>query len=274
MNITPKNNSREFNQFLFNYVNLDLYKYKFLRFYISSVKIRKQVLYDSSVLNIQETGWILILHSDQLLVYGENWTEKQFIEIASDFDFNNYKNFLVSGDSKLLHSLIRFNNLSNHQTEKERVFYKATKIKKIPLDNDVISLGKPNEINVLALMLQEYYNQEYNGENNKKIEETTRRVESLINSEEIYVLKDSNGEIASFCTLINPDIGILFTKEQYRRQGKGKKLLSYCSSLLLKENDEIYLMTDKSVIASNITCEKVCFTPFFDHTSIRINSNK
>ena len=71
--------------------------------------------------------------------------------------------------------------------------------------------------------------------------------------EEIYVLKDSNGEITSFCTLINPDIGIIFTKKQYRRQGKGKKLLSFCSNLLLEENDEIYLMTDSNVLSSNKT---------------------
>lgn len=272
MNISPKNNPLEFNQFLSEQVNLDLFKYKFLTIYISSVLKGEKVIYDDSVLNLQEEGWILILHGEAILVYGENWTEKQFIEIASDFDFNKRRDYLVSGDSELIYSLISFNKLSNHRTEKERIFYRATQIKKILLQGESISLGKLNELNELAEMLQEYYNEEYNGQNNNTIEETTRRIQKLIVSEEIYVLKDSNGEIASFCTLINPDIGIIFTNEQYRRQGKGKKLLSYCSNLLLEENDEIYLMTDKSVISSNMTCMKVGFDPFFDFTSIRINN--
>ncbi len=122
-------------------------------------------------------------------------------------------------------------------------------------------------------MLQEYYKEEYHGQNNKTIEEAKRRIKILIDSEEIYVLKDSNGEIASFCTIINPDIGIIFTKKQYRRQGKGGKLLSYCSSLLLEKNDEIYLMTDRNVISSNMICKKIGFIPYFNFIYIRINND-
>ncbi len=272
MNILPKNNPNEFNKFLFDQVNLDLYKYKFLKNYISSVQKGEKVLYDASVLNLQEKGWILILHGEELLVYGENWTEEQFREIASDLDFNKYRNYLVSGDSELIHSLISFNKLSNQHIEKERIFYRATQIKEIPLYRESISLGNLNELNELAEMLQEYYREEYNGHNNKKIEETTSRMKKLIDFEEIYVIKNSNGEITSFCTLINPDIGIIFTKKQYRRQGKGKKLLSYCSILLLEENNEIYLMTDRNVISSNMTCKHIGFKPFFDFTYIRINN--
>lgn len=49
-------------------------------------------------------------------------------------------------------------------------------------------------------------------------------------------------------------------------------LLSYCSKLLLEDNDEIYLMTDRDVISSNKTCKSVGFNPFFDFTYIRINN--
>lgn len=272
MNILPKNNPVKFNKFLFEQLRLDMFKHKFLSLYISSVKKGDKVLYDASVLNLQEDSWILILHGEALLIYGENWKEKQFQEISSDFDFNKYRNYLVSGDSALIRSLINFNKLSNHWTEKERVFYRATQIKKIPLQGESISLGKINELNELAVMLQEYYKEEYGGQNNKSIEETTRRIQNLIDSKKIYLLKDTNGEIACFCTLINPDIGIIFTKSQYRRQGKGKMLLSYCSNLLLKENDEIYLMTDKCNLSSNMTCMKLGFEQFFDYTSIRINN--
>lgn len=224
MNILPKYNPNEFNRFLIEEIDLSLYKYKFLRNYISSVQKGDKVLYDVSILNLQEKGWILILHGEELLVYGENWTEKQFQEIASDFDFNKYRNYLVSGDSKLIHSMISFNKLSNPQTEKERIFYRASKIKEILLQRESISLGEMDELNELASMLQEYYKEEYNGQNNKTIEDTTTRMHNLIESEEIYVLKDSNGEITSFCTIINPDIGIIYTKEKYRKQGNGKKL--------------------------------------------------
>jgi len=201
MNISPKNNPIEFNQFLFELVNLDLFKYKFLNIYISSVQKGDKVIYDDSVLNLQEKGWILILHGEQLFVYGENWTEKQFLEIASDFDFNKKRNYLVSGDSELIYSLISFNKLSNHRTEKERIFYRATQIMKTPLQGESISLGKLNELKELAEMLHEYPKEEYNGQSNKTIEETTRRIQNLIVSEEIYVLKNSNGEIASVISI-------------------------------------------------------------------------
>jgi hypothetical protein len=77
MNITPKNNIEQFNQFLFNEIDLSLYKYKFLNDYVQKAKNGLAPLYELSIINKIANGWILILHGDILLIYGENWKENQ-----------------------------------------------------------------------------------------------------------------------------------------------------------------------------------------------------
>ena len=68
------------------------------------------------------------------------------------------------------------------------------------------------------------------------------RVNQCISKETMYVLKNSNSDILSFCTIINPDIGIFFTNVEFRNKGYGKIILSHCASLLLQRNQEIYLI--------------------------------
>ena len=58
-----------------------------------------------------------------------------------------------------------------------------------PSENDVDSLSK---------MLQQYYHEEYEGENDKDIVEMTKRIEKSISERKIYVLKNDTSEILSF----------------------------------------------------------------------------
>ena len=88
------------------------------------------------------------------------------------------------------------------------------------------------------------------------------------------MLRNQNNETLSFCTIINPDIGILFTSPTHRNNGFGKILLSYCSQLLLNYNDEIYLMTDKNKVSSNSACQRVGFEPFFNYQQLLINTDQ
>ena len=120
-------------------------------------------------------------------------------------------------------------------------------------------------------MLQEYYQEEYDGSNDKTIEEMRRRIISVIQTEKIYVLLDKYETLLSFCTIIDPDIGILFTNRVHRRKGYGKIILSYCSQLLQQKNDTVYVMTDGNKIESNIVCKAVGFEPYFNYTMTKIN---
>lgn len=272
MNFTVKYNKDEFNRLLFEKIKTNLFQFKFIIEYIKLTKKGLKTLYDSSIININKNGWILILHGDSLLIYGDNWTKEQFPELRKEFDLNRYNNYPLKGNSKLIYELIDFYNIASYNIEKERIFYKTTEIKEYKIGNLIIRNGEYLDIDDLSKMLKQYYYEEYNGENNKSIDESKKRILQLINNESIYVLENSDKEIISFCTIIDPDIGILFTKEKYRKQGNGKIILSFCSRLLLDYNNEIYLMTDKNKIESNSVCKSVGFTEFYNFTSTRINN--
>ena len=122
-------------------------------------------------------------------------------------------------------------------------------------------------------MLQQYYHEEYKGKNDKSLEEMRMRVLQVITTGKIYILKNIRGQILGFCTIIDPDIGILFIKSEFRNKGYGKKILAHCSGLLLEKNKEVFVMTDKDELASNKTCISVGFVQYFNNSFVQINWN-
>jgi len=271
MNLTPKINPEEFNKFLFQEIGIDLYHHKFLKDYIDGVQNGFRRLYDASLIDSSANGWILILHGDILLIYGHNWDKSQFSEIKEIFDLNQYTNYLVNGEAKLISELIAFFKVDKHTVRKERIFYNSEKIKVFKPKGLKIGLGKMAELNELASMLQQYYHEEYGGENDKSLVEMQERMFHLIQSSKIFTLKNSEEELLSFCSIIDPDVGILFTNTEHRKKGYAKILLSHCSKLLEKENGKVYIMTDKGELASNEVCKAVGFEPFYNYSSTEIN---
>ncbi len=271
MNITPKRNREDFNEFLLEKINLDSYRFKYLKDYLDKVILDELPIYATSVLNVINDSWVLILHGEMLLVYGNNWTQNQLVEISEIFDLNKYTNFTLAGDYDLIDGIINFYEPKNFKIDKQRIFYETREIKTFDFDNLVISLGSLNQIKELAKMLQDYYHEEYNGLNEKSIEEMQNRIFSLVQTRKIYVLQDLNGGILSFCTIIDPDIGIMFTKKEYRNKGYAKIILSYCSNILWQKNKIVYVMTDSRKPESNYVCEAVGFKPYYSWTMIKIN---
>ncbi len=271
MNITPKNSAKKFEQFLFNEIDPNLYKYKFLSLYIDKVLKGQKPIYNSSVLNTTDKSWILILHGEMLAIYGDKWNVDQFKEISEIFDLNTYTNYTLSGETELIDELIKFYNPKNYLIEKRRLFNRSTKINDFHNSVLEIKLGSIYDLGELAVMLQEYYHEEYNGLNDKKIEDMEQKILSLIQTKKIYTLIDKSGAILSFCTIIDPDIGIMFTNKEHRNKGNGKIILSYCANLLLRKNGIVYLMTDRDKVESKIVCEKVGFIPYFNYSMTKIN---
>ena len=271
MNLTPKYNFEEFNRFLFEEVDLGLYQHKYLRNFINKVQQGKSTFYDLSVINTNGDGWIMIIYGEMLLVYGYNWKTDQFQEIRKIFDLNKYTNYTLSGEDELIDELMKFYNPKNYKIEKRRLFYKSGKIDLFKKENFRVELGTLNQLDELALMLQEYYHEEYSGLNDKDIEEMQNRMSSLIQTEKVYVLLNFDNKILSFCSIIDPDIGILFTKNEYRNTGYGKIILSYCSNFLQQRNGIVYLMTDRDKPESNRVCDKVGFKPYYNYKMIKIN---
>ncbi|HUW06823.1 MAG TPA: GNAT family N-acetyltransferase [Williamwhitmania sp.] len=271
MNHTPKIDPVEFERFLFEEIDLDDYRYRFLNNYIKKAVNGQADINVLSVINTTENGWIIILHGEMLLVYGENWDDSQIEEISQVFDLNIYTNYTITGDNLLIDKLIDYYKPQNHIIEKRRLFYWADEINNYNHQEIQIRLGEAKYLEELAAMLKDYYHYEYNGLNEKTTEEMRKRVLSLINEEKIYIALDNDETLLSFCTINDPDIGILFTKEEARNKGYGKIILSYCAELLHQKNEIVYLMTDRDRIESNTVCEAVGFKPYYDYVSAKIN---
>lgn len=271
MNLTPKHNLTEFNRFLFEEIDLNIYKHKFLKDYVGKATKGQAPLYELSVINTLSDGWIMILHGDVLLVYGDNWTDNQIQEINEIFDLNKFTNYPLVGDSVLINKLLEFYKPKNYEIEKQRILYKTDDI--INFNNDALQIrhGSFNQLNELAKMLQDYYHEEYNGLNDKTIEDMRERIFSVIQTKKIYVLLDVNDTILSFCTIIDPDVGIMFTKAEHRNNGYGKIILSHCSQLLQQKNETVYVMTDSDKPESNKVCETVGFKPYYYYQMTKIN---
>lgn len=273
MNILLLNNPRKFEEFLYKKIDLNLYEHKFLNIYLKAVKRGGREISNNSLINYTEDGWILILLGELLMVYGRNWSLNQINEITRNFDLNKFESLTINGNTQLINELLIAYNIENYSTEKDRILYKTRTVKKYNYENFKIELGCITDLNELASMMQQYFHEEYKGQNDKSINQMQNKILQRIDTKSIYVLKNLNDNILSFCTLINPDIGILFTKNEHRRKGYGKYLLSYCSNILIEKNGEVYLTTDSVAFASNKVCKEVGFTPYFDQSLIKINSN-
>jgi GNAT superfamily N-acetyltransferase len=271
MNLTPKDNLTEFNQFLFEEIDLDIYQHKFLKDYIDKAVKGIAPLNKQSVINSSPNGWIMILHGEVLLVYGDNWNEDQILEISKIFDLNRYRNYSLAGERALIDKLLEFYKPKNFEIEKQRILYRATEINNFNFDNLQIRLGSLDQLEELAKMLQEYYHEEYNGLNDKEIEDMQNRIFLVITTRKIYVLLDNDENVLSFCTINDPDVGIMFTKKEYRNNGYAKIILSHCSQLLKRKNEIVYVMTDRDKPESNSVCEAVGFTPYYNYVMTKIN---
>lgn len=270
MNITLDEDFAGFYDFIFENIDLESYQYRFLKSYLDKVLNKEYESKKSSILNVTDSSWLLILYGDVFYVYGKNWTNEQIVEISKKFQFSTAEKSIIAGNAALVEDLLQFFQLK-YSVVKRRIFYKAESIEKINLQNTVIRPALMEELNEIANMFQDYYEDEYHGKNNKNFVDMQHLAYSYIQTKDLYILLDGNGVIMSFCTILDPDIGILFTKRNYRGKGFAKCLLSFCSSLLLERNRNVFLMTDQDVIDSNKVCISLGYEPVFYYKSIETN---
>lgn len=271
MNITPEHYPAEFNRLLFEELDLTDYRYKYLSDYINKAKEGCRPIYNTSVINVSNNGWILVLHGDMLLLYGEHWNIEQIVELSESFDLNNFSNYTLAGQEFLIDTLTNFFEITNIEVHKHRLFYQSSSIVVFQHQSTIVRLADYNELDDLALMMQSYFHEEYLGLNDKTIEEMRKQIHWLISNRKIYLATNNNNLLLGFCTIIDPDIGILYTSFNYRNNGYGKIILSYCASLLQSNNHIVYLMTDRDNVSSNILSQQVGFNPFFEYKMITIH---
>lgn len=245
------------------------YRYKYLNILLSGIFSRKFKVDERSYVHQANGGWIVHVRTDgQLFFYGENYTD---IHISHFVRTNNIKEFLgfeIMGTRELAHAILQRFGVDDFTVIMDRYFYQLTDYKTEP-SQEGIEAAATVDLGELVTMHQFYYQEEYKGERNKTAEYLSPGIAHSIAEGSMFILK-RDGITISFCSLNDPDIGIIFTKEAYRGQGFGRRLLEYCSSLLFKKNGVAYLMTDMHNSASNFICQKIGYKVIYKHTNLRL----
>jgi RimJ/RimL family protein N-acetyltransferase len=229
--------------------------------------------FDAWIYNTDESWCVGFWISGNYLLNSKNLSNTDLLLINERINFSifNQDGFHVAGNTELINSLSELNQSFSLEKFKERYFYVANKINFESEFVDKISLVLKDDIEEVAKLYQQYYVEEYNGANNKEIEEVKINIKSLITRNLIYKLEIED-EIIGFCTKMSflseyPNmIGTIFIKESHRNKKYAQHLLSKISNDMLTLNQEIYLMTTKENLASNKMVENIGFSKKYEHS--------
>lgn len=209
------------------------------------------------------------------LFNSKNLDESDLIFVNERICFSTFKTdgFHFAGNTDFINSISEINTDFELEIFKERYFYAANKID-IQIEKEFkyhIDLLNKDDIEKTSILYQRYYNEEYNGRNDKSLEEVKLNLNYLISENLIYKL-EIESEIVGFCTKMSflsdkPNmIGTIFIDEQFRNRKYAQLLLSEVCKELLKYNEEIYLMTTQENISSNKMVENLGFVKQYEHS--------
>jgi len=259
----------DFSDFIIENIERHDYRYKYLINVLDAIYGHEIQANVNSFINEDEDGWIIFIEIEaQLFVYGLNFSDIQVSHFVETINLKEYKNFEIMGTMELVYKILNLSEIENYKLIKDRCFYQLTNYDSAPIQ-DNIELANFDDIDELIQMFQNYYIEEYNGERNKTADFLTPMINRYIHNESLFVIKNAE-TITTFCSVSNPDIGIIFTKEEYRGQGLGHRLLEYCSNLLFEENEVVYLMTDMHNPSSNKITQKIGYELIYEHTNLKL----
>jgi GNAT superfamily N-acetyltransferase len=260
----------EFSDFIADNIEPHDYRYKYLIKVLNLIYSKEiEVNVNSFIDTEDDGGWIMFIEiEERIYIYGLNYSEFQISQFVETIDLKEYKGFEIMGTLDLVYKILKESEIQNYKLIKDRYFYQLINYESDPIE-DNIELADSDDLDELVLMFQNYYKEEYNGERNKSADFLIPTIKNFVQGQSLFVIKN-DGTITTFCSIIDPDIGIIFTKEDYRGQGLGRRLLEYCSSLLFEENEVAYLMTDMHNSASNKICQKIGYEIIYEHTNVKI----
>lgn len=215
-----------------------------------------------------ENDWIIYIETaGQLFLYGSN-NEELLTELSNKLNLNTFHGFEIMGEYNLVYKLLDKQNIHDYLVIKDRIFYHLTNTDHLlqTLDNTSPNIDDAEE---LTQMMLDYYHEEYDGTRDKQHDAIFNGICRYIMAQTIHIFKENN-IIKAFCTIIDPDIGIIYTKPGYRKNQIGKKLLSTCSHILIELNGESYLMTDLNSQASNKMTQDIGYKEIYRHSNIQI----
>lgn len=221
-------------------------------------------------------SWILgICANGDYNIYGQNYTEELLEAVANQFDFDKLPNGIwFSGNKFIIDYLIQKNPGVYYERLKDRAFYQVNN-KLFSSKSDVpkieIRFANPEDLEILTRYNCQFFEEEYNGENNKDYDEMKILMSHYIDNE-TFKVATANNEVIGFCSrmksVFNTDmIGTVFVNEKHRQSKVGTALITDMTEEILKNNFECWLMTDLNNIPSNRIMEKLKFKKIYEYTS-------
>lgn len=269
MTITSVNQTDEFLLFLNTTIDTDDYRYKYLTQILDLAfgHGQAEVTENTAIYQAGE-DWIIYIETvGQLFLYGNN-NDELLTELSNRINLNQFPGYEIMGEFNIVYGLLKKQNINNYSIIKDRLFYQLKQTGQLlpKLEN---TLPEIEDVEELTHMMLAYYHEEYNGTRDKEYEQIYASIQGSILADKIHVFKEEN-IIKAFCTVGNPDIGIIFTKPEFRNNKIGKRLLSTCSSLLFDLNDTCYLMTDLNNQSSNKMTKDIGYEEIYKHSNIQI----
>lgn len=270
--INEYENLREFIPKVVQVVNGRLFEHYILFNAISITDYKGDEYLESYIIGDRES-WILgFCIQGTYMLYGHNWTNQQLVDAQSKIDSIRYlKPFHFSGTAKLVRNLT-----SNFSVEifKDRIFYENKSLSNFQVDPRC-TLAKMEDLENVSIMMCEYFEDEYDGKNNKSIEQMRIEVQNSIEKETIWILKIGN-EIISMCSTIltsfdSPIIGSFFTSRAARNKGYGTSLLSHVSKEMVEQFGVVTLLADKNHPESIKVFEKLKYKNVYETLEVAIN---
>lgn len=257
----------KFQDFITEKIQRNIYEFKYLINCLDLVFSQRLEIDVKSQILINVSSWIIYIETpNNLFLYG-NFDTNLLDKLSETIDLKDYKGREIMGGFDLVYYLVQKSNLHDFKVIKDRLMYSTQKV--ISIVENSSQLATIDDLEQLIVLHQKYYNEEYLGERDKSAEHLRDGIKGQIEDDEMYLIKDSQ-RILAFCSIINPDVGIMFTEKAHRGKGLAKQLLYICTEKLLKENDTAYLMTDMHNLASNKVCEQVGYVSYYKHTNLKL----
>jgi hypothetical protein len=235
-------------------------------------------LYDAFILKESESWIIGFWITGNYMLYGKKWKKSHIKSVVERINFKMFQSgFHFLGTRRLVEDIFALGD-ANFNVFKKRTYYICDKVSYFSL-NPTYSISVAHEIDTdeISQMVCEFFEDEYNGQNNKDINYVKLSVNRDIIQGDIWVLK-SNHALKSICTIIHtplniPLIGTYFTKRESRNMGYGKQLLYFVTDSLLKKYTEVWLIADEDNPVSNAIFSDVGYKQIYHTLDIVVSED-
>lgn len=223
-------------------------------------------------------SWILgFCANNNYSIYGLNYNRGLLNTVVEQFDFDILPDRIwLSGNKFIVDYLIDQNANIYFEKLKDRAFYKISleDVKgNFQEANSSIKIRKANiqDLEILTKFTCDFFEEEYNGNNNKDYEEMKRQMRTHIQNG-TYNVAIKNDEVIGFCSrketvFENDMIGTVFVSKPNRQSKIGTALIKDMTKEILLDNKECWLMTDLSNIPSNKIMEGLNYKKIYEYTS-------